>query len=259
MVKRVALNVAEGSYLMRIAIMQPYFLPYIGYFQLMSSVDKFVLLDDVNYIKKGWINRNRLPGSNGTTWLTLALVGASQNRLIREIEIMPDDGWKRKMVRTVAGAYAGASEKKEMLPQFEKWVSKASGSLSEFLWDTLNDVAQRCGILTEIVPTASIYPKGELRGQHRILDICLREGARTYVNPPGGQDLYDHDLFASHGVELKFLQPELTDLNITYSGSDGPVLSIFDLLMQNSCESLSKAVHTFELAGPADSVSRTSS
>ena len=94
---------------MRLAIMQPYFLPYIGYFQLMAAVDRFVILDDVNYIKGGWINRNRLPARNGTMWLTLPLVGASPNRIIREIEILPDNGWKRAMERTVALTYAEAT------------------------------------------------------------------------------------------------------------------------------------------------------
>ena len=83
---------------MRIAVMQPYFLPYIGYWQLIRAVDTFVILDDVNYINRGWINRNRISIRGEPCWMTLPLVGASQNKLISEINLLPDDGWKSRLV-----------------------------------------------------------------------------------------------------------------------------------------------------------------
>ena len=235
---------------MRIAIMQPYFLPYVGYFQLMASVDKFVILDDVNFINRGWVNRNRLPTAHGPAWLTLPLHNASQNRLISELDIFSDDGWKAGMRGTIATCYSKAAERQLMLPLVDHWLEIANGNLSTFLHTTLCDIAERCGILTEIVRTSSVYPKGELRGQHRILDICLREGADVYVNPPGGKALYDGELFASKGVDLRFLQPAIKNLNLRYSGLDGPVLSVLDLLMQNSYEAMHQAVHTFDLVMP---------
>ena len=83
---------------MKVAIMQPYFAPYIGYFQLIAAVDVFVVLDDVNYIKGGWINRNKVLCHGKPTWLTVPLQGASPNKKIFELEIAPDNGWKKKML-----------------------------------------------------------------------------------------------------------------------------------------------------------------
>ncbi len=227
--------------------MQPYFLPYIGYFQLINAVDKFVILDDVNYINRGWINRNRLPEGEGTRWLTLPLIGASQNRLIRDISICPDDGWKSKMLRTVEQCYAGASEYDQTFLVFQKWLNSTLENLSDFIYQTLIDICHYCEICTEIVPTSTVYPKGELKGQHRILDICIREQATIYVNLLGGKDLYDPKLFSAAGVELRFLEPDISNLNVRCNGSNGPVLSILDVLMQNSKKILHPAVRAGEL------------
>ncbi|MFC5453923.1 WbqC family protein [Prosthecobacter fluviatilis] len=242
---------------MRLAIMQPYFLPYIGYFQLMKAADRFVFLDDVNYINRGWINRNRLRTPQGPAWFTLPLIGASQNRLICEIDIKTDDGWKRSLERTISITYSKAPFFADIFPLFQSWLSSASGNLAQYLSRNLQDIAAWLGLDTQMVPSSSIYPKGELRGQHRILDICLREGADMYVNPPGGRELYDASVFSSSGVQLQFLKPELQNLQLVSAGEDGPVLSILDLMMYNSQQSLRQAVSTFhvETACPTSSLS----
>lgn len=231
---------------MKIAVMQPYFLPYLGYFQLIASVDKFVILDDVHYINRGWINRNRIPNGDSTRWLTLPLRDASQNRLICDLDILPDDGWKAKMQRAVSACYSKAPERLAIMSLMDQWLQQATGNLSAFLARTLADITGHCGIFTEIVHSSRIYPKGSLSGQQRILDICVREGASIYVNPPGGIDLYDPSLFAAVGLELRFLKPQLTNLGIRSSGLDGPVLSILDLMMFNTPDALHKAVYTFD-------------
>lgn len=232
---------------MKVAIMQPYFLPHIGYFQLMSAVDRFIILDDVSYINGGWINRNRIPSQRGPKWLTLPLAKASQNRQIREIEILPDDGWKGKMEKTVASTYAHAPGIAEVLPLFLNWLAAASGNLSKFLYGSLRDTACFIGLSPEFVPTSSVYPKTGLKGADRILDICLREGATTYVNPPGGRELYDEAVFSKAGIDLKFLQSQPEFLNLKYSGSEGAVLSILDLMMLNSAEALRNAATAYRL------------
>jgi len=236
---------------LKIAIMQPYFLPYLGYFQLLAAVDRFIVLDDVNYINRGWINRNRIPSSIGTQWLTIPLLKASQNRLIREIDILPDNGWKMRMSRIVTTAYAQAPETADVLPLFLRWLTEASGNLSTFLYRSLTDVVRFVGLKTELVPTSAVYPKSGLKGTDRILDICLREGATTYVNLPGGRDLYDGTEFSKAGVELQFLQPQLELPNVKYGGSEGPVLSILDLMMLNSRDTLRDAVAAFRMT-PAE-------
>ena len=130
---------------------------------------------------------------------------------------------------------------------FQAFLANASGNLAQFLSQNLNEIAAWLALKTQFVPSSSIHPKGELKGQHRILDICLREGANTYVNPPGGRELYDATVFTSAGVELQFLKPELKNLQLGSVGDDGPVLSILDLMMYNSQELLRQAASTFQV------------
>jgi len=226
--------------------MQPYFLPYIGYFQLMAAADKFVLLDDVNFINRGWINRNRIAVNGQPSWLTVPLTGASQNRLIREIDIAPDDGWVRKMHRAVVAAYAKAPQAGSMVPVFESWLSKASGNLADFLSRTLSETAARLGIKTEILPTSSIFPKNGLKGQDRILDICRQLGASIYINPPGGRELYEPRLFSDAQVKLFFLRPNLGALDLAGAPEDAS-LSILHVLLHKSQGDAARAAHTFDL------------
>ena len=231
---------------MRVGIMQPYFLPYIGYFQLMAAVDKFVLLDDVNFINRGWINRNRIAVRGQPSWLTVPLSGASQNRLIREIDIAPDDGWVLKMLRTVVAAYAKAPEADSVIPVFESWLSKAAGNLADFLLLTLSETAARLGIKTEILPMSSIFSKNGHKGQERILDICRHLGASSYINPPGGRELYETGLFRGARVELSFLRPNLGAVCLEGTPEDAS-LSILHILMHKSQKDAAQAAHSFDL------------
>lgn len=228
---------------MRLAIMQPYFLPYIGYFQLMSAVDKFVLLDDVNFITRGWINRNRIAVNGEPYWLTLPLAKASQNRLINEIELADDPSWKRKTLRTVELSYHRAPHSREVLPLFSDIVNEAKGSLSVFLFRQLQRMADYVGIKVQIIATSTVYPKEGQAGQERIIDICRREGATSYANLPGGRELYDPASFAAAGIELLFLDPNFEALTLHHSGQEGPFLSILDLVMLNSAATVRDAVY----------------
>lgn len=232
---------------MRLAIMQPYFLPYIGYFQLMSAVDKFVLLDDVNFITRGWINRNRIAVNGEPHWLTLPLAKASQNRLINEIEIVDDPSWKRKTLRTVELSYRRAPHSNEVLSLFSDILNEAQGSLSLFLFRHLQRMADYIGIKVQIEATSAVYPKDGQAGQDRIIDICVREGATSYANLPGGRELYDPASFAAAGIELLFLDPNLEAVNLRHSGHEGPLLSILDLVMLNSAATVRDAVYMHRL------------
>lgn len=226
--------------------MQPYFLPYIGYFQLMAAVDRFVLLDDVNFINRGWINRNRISIDGQPSWLTIPLSGASQNRMIREIDIAPDDGWMRKMHRLVMATYSKAPEIDTVFPIFESWLLRASGNLADFLYLTLSETADQLGIKTEILQTSSTFPKNGLKGQDRILDICRQLGASSYVNPPGGRDLYCSKLFSEAEIELCFLRPNLDVLHLA-GAPEETSLSILHIFMHNSRKAVTQAIATFQL------------
>lgn len=215
-----------------IAVMQPYFLPYIGYFQLMAAADKFVLLDDVSFIRRGWINRNRLLLDGVPHTFTVPLRGASQNRLICEIELDGERGWREKRLRTIRQAYGKAPCYARAYSLMENLIHYPSSRLDEFLLNSLREVARYLSLEVEIVSTSRIYENAHLKGQERILDICRQEQAQVYINPIGGVGLYDRARFSQQGLRLNFLRSR----PVPYSQGKGEHvagLSIMDVLMFN--------------------------
>jgi len=215
-----------------IAIMQPYFLPYIGYFQLMAAADKFVVFDDVNYINRGWINRNRLLLNGAAHTFSVPLLGASQNKLICEIELDDNQSWREKLLRTIRQAYGKAPCYAQTYPLMESLINYPSIRLDEFLLNSLREVVRYLSLDVKIVSSSRIYNNAHLKGQDRILDICRQEQSSTYINPIGGVDLYDRDSFSKQDIQLNFLRSN----QISYSQGKGehvPWLSIMDVLMFN--------------------------
>jgi hypothetical protein len=232
---------------MHITVMQPYFLPYIGYFQLINAVDKFVLLDDVNYINRGWINRNRIAINQQPHWLTIPLEKASQNRLINEISLHRDSLWREKLCLTVKTNYSKAPFFEIVYPIFDNILNFPSVDLSAFLHHSLKEILSYLKITTFIVPTSVVYPKNDLKGQYRILDICQREGATIYLNPPGGKELYERELFRAAGIDLYFLEPDLQGMNLVSGVNQSPVLSILDLMMLNHPDMIRQTLECYQL------------
>jgi len=232
---------------MRIAVMQPYFLPYIGYWQLLRAVDTCVVLDDVNYINRGWINRNRISVRGEPCWMTLPLVGASQNKLISEIDLLPDDGWKSRLMKKVEASYQGELSFLPTMRLFQEMMECAQGNLSAFVTGSIQRMCGRLGLATEIIPTSHIFPKGDLKGEHRILDICTRLGASEYLNPPGGRDLYDSVLFADSGINLLFLDAPKMELGLKSGSRSGETLSLLDTLMMNPLGDIRTALSQFHI------------
>ena len=216
-----------------IAIMQPYFLPYLGYFQLIEAVDKFVVFDDVNYIRGGWINRNRMLVHGSPHLFTIPLQGASQNRRICDIALLGDAIWRDKLLRTFNQAYGQAPHHRKVMDVLERIVHFPSLQLDRFLLNSLQQLMRYMGIQTELHATSRTYANDALAGEHRIIDICVREGASDYVNPSGGTNLYHHDNFAREGIALHFLQSRASHYP---QGKHAHVagLSIIDVLMHNS-------------------------
>jgi hypothetical protein len=203
------------------------------------------LLDDVNYINRGWINRNRISLEGKPVWLTIPLAGASQNRLIQEIDIFADKEWKSRQAKLVAQAFAKAPYGHIAREMHQRWLDRGQGSMSAFLYSTLCDIRDYLDIGTEIVPSSAIYPKNALKAQHRILDICRREEADVYVNPPGGVDLYDKSFFAAAGIDLVFFQPGLYPDRLRNGGNDAG-LSILEILAYNSPEVITDCLRTHQ-------------
>jgi hypothetical protein len=218
---------------MKLAIMQPYFLPYLGYFQLMAAVDKFVIYDDVNFIKGGWINRNRILLNGREHLFTVPLAGASPNRLINEIELAEGTSWKRKFMNTIKQAYCLAPQFQQVLPLIRDIIDHPARRLAEYLLHGLTVVKGYLDIPTVLVPTSSIYENRELKGEQRVLDICRHEKASAYVNARGGRELYKAENFRRNNISLRFLEPRPIEYH-QFSNEFRPSLSIIDVLMFNS-------------------------
>ena len=217
---------------MKLAIMQPYFFPYIGYFQLVAAVDRFVFYDDVNYMVGGWINRNRLILSGQVGWLTLPLRGASPHRRINEVEAQLDPTRRRKLLSSVAQSYRKAPHFEQVHALFAGIVQSDDPSLSALARQSVVAVARYLGFSTEFVVSSGRYGNEFLRGTERVLDICRREGATEYHNLPGGKSLYSAAAFADAGIELRFVEPNLSEYR-QFDLAFTPGLSIIDVLMFN--------------------------
>ena len=233
---------------MKIAIMQPYFMPYIGYFQLINTVDKFIIYDDVNFIKKGWINRNNILANKNRTLFTIPLKKASQNELIKDISINIDSFsiWKNKFLKTLEMNYSHAKNYDSVLLLLEDVFSYDTDSISDLATYSLIVVCKYLNIKTEIILSSTIYCNEVLSGQERILDICLKEGAKTYINPIGGMELYSESLFLENNIDLFFIKTN----NVIYkqfSEEFIPFLSIIDVLVFNDKEQVLDMLNKFDL------------
>lgn len=232
---------------MVLAIMQPYFLPYIGYIQLVNAVDKFVLYDDVNFINRGYINRNNLLMNGQPLLFTIPLQNASQNRLIREITLTEDKSWQKRLLKTVEQSYRKAPHFETIYPIFTEILAYESDNVGDYCRNALQRVCDYLEIGTEIVPTSSIYRNTHLKAQERILDICRQEKASHYINPQGGMELYDRNIFAENGIKLSFLKAKLTPYP-QFKAPFVPALSILDVLMFNTVYEVRELLNDYELA-----------
>jgi len=191
---------------MKLAIMQPYLFPYIGYFQLIKVVDKFVILDDVNFIKKGWINRNRILVNRREYLFSVPLKHASQNKLIKDVQISNEIDWKNKLIKTIELSYKKAPYFNEVIMLIKDIILYDEDNLSKYILNSLIQLNKYLAIATKIVPTSVIYNNSHLTGQKKIIDICLQENATHYINTIGGKELYDLNIFANHGIKLSFIK-----------------------------------------------------
>lgn len=230
---------------MKLGIMQPYVFPYIGYFQLINAVDKFVFLDDVNYINRGWINRNRILVNGSAHTFTVPLINASQNRLINEILIAGDE-WKSKTIKTIELSYKKA-------PQFQCIFNL----LKDVFYSSINDIATLakksiqcvCAYLeinTKLILGSNQYNNKYLKGEDRIIDMVIKENGTNYINPVGGTELYIKEDFSCRGLQLHFLKTG----EITYSQFNNqfiPYLSIIDVMMFNDKQTIQQFLNEYEL------------
>lgn len=224
---------------MVLGIMQPYFLPYIGYFQLIHCVDKFVIYDDVNYIKGGWINRNIMP-LNGTPFLfTLPLIKASQNKMLNQIDIFNATKEKRKMLKTFERGYKKAPEFSNVMPLIKDIMENDENNLSNFIEYSIMRISAYLDIKAEFIKSSSLE-KNKAKGQEQIINICKLMGAKKYVNPTGGQSLYNKKDFEKSNIALFFIKMGEVDFKDKYT-------SILDILFSYNREHIKRQIEKYDL------------
>ncbi len=215
--------------------MQPYVFPYLGYFQLYNAVDLFISLEDVNYIKKGWINRNKIMVNDKPSYITFPVKNASQNRLINQHYIDWRGNWPEKMLKTIKHSYGRETYFDEVYPVIEDLFRRqGEDCIAAFAMVALTHLGDLLGIKTE-TQWSLRYAKDGLKGQDRLIDICKQSGATTYVNAIGGMEMYDQESFGD--IDLRFIQRLDEENN----------LSIIDILMRRGWDETSKLLNQYEL------------
>ena len=209
--------------------MQPYFFPYFLYWRMIANSDKFIIYDDVNYINRGFISKNYIYSHGGLQRLTLNVRGASQNKRINEVKVYQNDNLK--MIKTIRHSFCKAPQYNKVLPLIESILLCEKHMLSEFLENLILNVCSYLQIRTEVILSSSLPASIKSgKGVSRLIDICRHFGQDTYVNLPGGRDLYKPVLFSEHNISLLFMNEfELREeANFNYRISN---LSIIQLLM----------------------------
>lgn len=214
----------------RVALMQPYAFPYIGYFQLMAQAHVFVSHDDVAYIKGGWINRNRIADHGRVKWLTLPVRHAPHALPISRRHYALDRDTPRQILRRLEALYRRAAHFAPTMTLVETILRHEDATVSAFNENALALIAQRIGITTPIRVSSRLAKDEALRGQDRVIDICKRLAATEYINPIGGRRLYDQARFRESGLDLAFLIPAPRSYPIA-GLDDREHLSIIDVMM----------------------------
>jgi hypothetical protein len=227
----------------KIGIMQPYLFPYIGYFQLMNMVDKYVIYDDVQFIKGGWINRNNILIQGEKRLFSIQLDDASPNKMINEIDIK--DNFEN-FQKTITMAYSKAPYFEQVFEAIKKICSYNDKNLARFIGNSFVEIAKYLDFQTEFIYSSTLQKDNTLRGQDKVIAICKELGGDQYFNAIGGQELYSRQDFANHGMELKFLKPHLAEYK-QFSNEFIPGLSFIDIMMFNSPEEVKKMLDDYEL------------
>jgi hypothetical protein len=211
--------------------MQPYFFPYIGYFQLIKSVDVFVVYDNIKYTKKGWINRNRMLQNGKGVMFSLPLKKDSDRLDICERELATDFN-RDKLLNQFKQAYLRAPYFAHTFPFIEKIIRHAEANLFRFLHYSISKTCEHLGVMTEIRISSGVAIDHNLKKQDKILAMCEVVGANTYLNAIGGMELYSKEPFIEKGIELKFIKSKPFEYP-QFGDEFVPWLSIIDVMMFN--------------------------
>ena len=232
---------------MSLAVVQPYFFPYVGYFQLINAVQNFVFYDDVNFVKKGWINRNRILINGSDSLITVPLIKPSQNKIINEIETKIDSYWIDSFKKKIELSYKKAPYFKDVVEIIDHVFSKQNTFISDLAINSTLEIVNY--LMLDCIFSRSSVDFSESKGldrTKRLVEITKLSMCDQYINPIGGQKLYSKSEFESQGVTLNFIQTKLTpykQFDVDFVAG----LSILDVLMFNSKEEVLVILNEFEL------------
>lgn len=232
---------------MRLAIMQPYFMPYIGYFQLINSVDKFVIYDNIQYTKKGWINRNRILANGKDQLITLPIKKDSDYLNVVEREL--SESWdkdKSKMLNVIKASYNKAPYFQETFELISKCLNNPEANLFRFIYDSIVLINNHLEIKTPIIISSTIDADHTLKSQDKVLSLCKEQNADVYINSIGGVELYDKETFKQNNIKLNFIKSNPIQYK-QFNNEFVSWLSIIDVLMFNSKEQIKEYLNNYTL------------
>ncbi|MGY6564106.1 MAG: WbqC family protein [Halomonadaceae bacterium] len=221
----------------RVAIMQPYVFPYLGYFNLIIASDFFVFYDDVNFIKRGWINRNHLAINGSAKLFTIPALDASLHKKINRTSLQITAPWKSKFLRSLEHNYKGCAHYSEIVNLVESLLPCGIHSASTFAGKTIIEICKYLGINRDFNYSSIFSPESEGLGRvQRLAEITKKAGTCHYINSAGGKLLYESDEFEKFGVKISFVEHKETPYPQDNTPFFIPRLSIIDVLMNNNIE-----------------------
>ena len=230
-----------------VAIMQPYFLPYIGYFQLMNTVDEFVIYDNIQFSKRGWIHRNRILQNGQPSYVSLPLKKDSDFLDINERFLSDSfEKDKEKLLSKIKGTYKKAPQFEKVFPIIEEIFNLNETNLFKYIYNSLELLKDFLNIETKLVRSSEIEINHNLKSQEKVIAISKALNAEHYINAIGGRELYNKEDFKQENIDLKFLKPELKVYQ-QFNNEFISGLSIIDVLMFNSKEEVNEMLGNYQL------------
>ena len=230
---------------MKLGIMQPYFFPYIGYFQLMSAVDEFIVYDKIEFTKKGWINRNRILVNGQDSWITLPIKNDSDYLDVKDRCLAKN--WptgRMKMLNRIKASYRKAPQFDRVYQIIENSLFYDDSNLFNYIFNSLTQVKEYLDIKTPFIASSTIPIDNTLKAENKVIALCKARKADTYVNPIGGLQLYNKESFIKEGIDLHFLKAKDFEYP-QYDNEFVPWLSIIDVMMFNSREKIQEYLNSF--------------
>lgn len=224
----------------KLGIMQPYFFPYIGYFQLIHATDRYIFFDTPQYERRSWMNRNRIINLNeGSTYITVPVIKAPQQTALTDIVINNNSDWRNKIYRQLEVYKKIAPYYNEVIDFVHSVLDKADTSLAELNVHSVVDTCRYIGldIDWDIFSQMNLEIPTDCAPDEWALEITKATNADEYINAPGGARFFDRSNYETEGIKLQFIQPEIIPYNQRI-GRFEPCLSIIDVMMYNSPEEI---------------------